>query len=164
MTTTRFDIFTLERAFPAALERVYAAFADPQRKRRWFADSPSHEVEHFAMQFDVGGREQTRYRFRAGTPFAGTALESEGVFLDILPQRRIVSASTMAIGGQRISASVQTFEFFEHDGGTRLLFTHQAAFFEGADGPEIRRAGWEQLLNQLSDRLRDRQSQPGERS
>lgn len=154
MIPTRFDTFTLERVFPATPERAFAAFADPQRKRRWFADGPAHDVEHYAMQFEVGGREQARYRFRSGTPFPGVALESEGVLLDIVPQQRIVSAATMAIGGQRISASVETFEFFQDEGGgTRLLFTHQAAFFEGADGPEMRRAGWEQLFDRLRDAL-----------
>ncbi len=157
MNKTQFDTFTLDRNFPAPLERVYAAFSDPARKQRWFAEGGNHDVEHFAMQFEVGGREQSRYRFKAGTPFAGVALEAESVFLDIVPLQRIVTGSTMAIGGQRISASVHTFEFIEGEGGmTRMLFTHQAAFFEGADGPAMRRAGWEQLLDQLLDELRNR--------
>jgi hypothetical protein len=29
------------------------------------------------------------------------------------------------------------------------VFTHQAAFFEGADGPQMREAGWHQLLARL---------------
>ena len=35
------------------------------------------------------------------------------------------------------------------DGGTRLVLTHQAVFYEGADGPEMRKGGWEKLLDQL---------------
>ncbi|TWI62905.1 uncharacterized protein YndB with AHSA1/START domain [Pseudoduganella lurida] len=152
----QFDTFTIERAFPAAPERVYAAFADPRRKQRWFAEGEHHEVEQFTMQFEVGGREEARYRFKAGSPFAGVSLASDGVFLDLVPDRRIVAAATMAIGGQRISASVHTFEFTATAGGTtRLLFTHQAAFFDGADGPELRRAGWQQLLDQLQAALEE---------
>jgi hypothetical protein len=30
--------------------------------------------------------------------------------------------------------------------GTDLIFTHQAVFFEGADGPEMREGGWRRLL------------------
>jgi len=37
--------------------------------------------------------------------------------------------------------------------GTDLLFTHQAAFFEGSDGPEMRKGGWEKLLTNLDSEL-----------
>src|SRR5690349_6936324 len=106
-----FDTFVIERAFPVPPARVYAAFADPRLKQRWFAEAQSHDVERFFMQFEVGGAEQARYRFRPGTPFPGVLLESDGVFLDIEPERRIVVASTMSVGGRRISAALQTFEF-----------------------------------------------------
>jgi len=33
--------------------------------------------------------------------------------------------------------------------GTDLIFTEQAAFFEGADGPQIREEGWRKLLDNL---------------
>lgn len=150
----QFDTFTIERALPAPLSHVIAAFADPRRKQRWFAESAAHEVEQFTMTFEVGGRERACYRFKPGTPFAGAMLESDGVFLEIVPGVRIVSAATMTIGGRRISASLHTFEFAGGDvAPTRLRFTHQAAFFEGADGPAIRRAGWEQLFGQLTAAL-----------
>lgn len=149
-----FNTFVIDREFAAAPARVYAAFADPRTKQRWFAEGQTHDIEHYAMQFETGGREQARYRLRPGTPFPGVVLEADGVILDIEPERRIVIASTMAIGGRRISASLQTFEFTAAgSGNTRLLFTHQAAFFEGADGPDMRRAGWEQLFGQLQATL-----------
>jgi uncharacterized protein YndB with AHSA1/START domain len=150
-SAVQFDTFTIERTFAAPLARVYAAFADPRRKQRWFAEGDNHDVEQFAMQFEVGGREQSRYRFKPGSPFAGVALEADGVFLEIVPEVRIVAGASMAIGGRRISASLHTFEFDDVDGtATRLRFTHQAAFFEGADGPAMRRAGWEQLFGRLA--------------
>jgi uncharacterized protein YndB with AHSA1/START domain len=146
----QFDTFVIERTYPAPLARVYTALADPRLKQRWFAEGHSHDVEQFTMQFEAGGREYARYRLRPGTPFPGGVLESDGVFLDIVPDSRIVSAATMAMGGRRISAALHTFELSATpDGQTRLRFTHQAAFFEGADGPAMRKAGWEQLLEQL---------------
>jgi hypothetical protein len=62
----------------------------------------------------------------------------------------VVLASTMAIGGKPISASLVTFEFLPSGTGTDLIFTHQGAFFEGADGPEMREAGWRSLLERLN--------------
>lgn len=145
--------FTLEQTFRKTPAQVFAAFANPSRKRRWFAESTNHDVEHFDMQFEAGGRERAAYRFKAGGPFTGVSLVHEGTFLDIVPEQRIITASTMTLGGNRISASLETFEFHAEGDGTRLLFTHQAAFFEGADGPQMRQAGWEQLFSQLRSTL-----------
>ena len=146
----QFDTFTMERSFTAPLARVFRAFSDPSEKKRWFAEGAQHEIEQYDMQFEVGGRELARYRFKPGTPFAGVALESAGYFLDIVPQQRIVVAATMAMGERRFSASLHTFEFFsDAHNSTRLVFTHQAMYGDGADGPELRRIGWQKLLDQL---------------
>jgi hypothetical protein len=37
--------------------------------------------------------------------------------------------------------------------GTELIFTEQAAFFEGADGPQMREEGWRKLLESLAQEL-----------
>ena len=152
----QFDFFQMEREFAVALPRLFNAFADPERKRSWYAEGHHHDIEHYSMEFEVGGREVSRYRFKKETPFPGALLESDGVILDIVPNQRIVIASTMAKGPHRFSAAVHTFEFSETTvGGSRMVFSHQAAFFEGADGPELRRAGWEQLFAQLQTSLID---------
>jgi len=70
-----------------------------------------------------------------------------------VPSRRIVVAYTMTLGEQRISASLATFELLPAGRGTDLIFTEQGAYFEGADGPQIREAGWRQLLEQLAKEL-----------
>jgi uncharacterized protein YndB with AHSA1/START domain len=112
-----------------------------------------HEVEEFTSDFRVGGTERLRYRFKEGTPFPGVELTNQGTYQEIVPNRRIVSASTMALGGKPISASLVTIELVPTANGTDLICTHQGAFFEGADGPQIREAGWRKLIENLATEL-----------
>jgi uncharacterized protein YndB with AHSA1/START domain len=145
--------FVIERSFPKTPEQVFAAFSDPAKKRRWFAEDEGHDVEEFEIDFQVGGSQHLQYRFKAGTPFPGVEIVNQGSYLEIVPNRRIVTASTMALGGRRFSASLVTFELLPANTGTDLICTHQGAFFEGADGPQIREAGWRTLLDKLATEL-----------
>jgi len=140
--------FAIERKYPAAAERVFAAFSDPAKKRRWFAEGDEFEIEHYALDFQVGVREEARFRGKNGFTFT-----NHTVFQDILPSRHIVFAYTMSMGDKRISSSQATVEFLGKDQGTLLVFTEQAAFFEGADGPKMRQAGWTLLLEALGKEL-----------
>lgn len=141
--------FVLERDYPASPERVFTALSDPANKRRWFAEGEGFEVVSFTMDFRVGGSEQAEYRFKPGTPFPGAGMANHTTYLDIVANERIVLAYTMIMGEQRISSSLATFELLPTEAGTRLVFTEQAAFFAGADGPEMRQAGWTSLLDRL---------------
>jgi uncharacterized protein YndB with AHSA1/START domain len=80
---------------------------------------------------------------------------NDTVYLDIVPNRRIVFAYSMLIGDYRMSTSLATVELSAADGGTRLLFTEQAAFFERSDGAKLREDGWRGLLAQLEKTLRE---------
>jgi len=145
--------FVIERSYPTTPERVFAAFADPAKKRRWFVESDGHEVEQYEMDFRVGGNECARFRFKEGTPLKGIECTNDASYQDIVPNRRVVIASTMTIGEKRISASLATAEFLPTEKGTDLIFTHQGAFFEGADGPQMREEGWRKLLERLAKEL-----------
>jgi uncharacterized protein YndB with AHSA1/START domain len=147
------NTFVLERSYRKPPEDVFAAFADPDKKRRWYADSRGLEVVAFDQDFRVGGVERLQYRFNQGSPFPGAALVNEGRYQDIVPNRRIVTASTMDLADRRISATLVTFEFLPTDKGTDLICTHQGTFFEGADGPEMRQQGWQTLFDRLEKTL-----------
>lgn len=141
--------FVLEREYPKPPERVFAAFSDAKQKRRWFLEGARQTVEHHALDFREGGVETAQVRLKEGTPFPGIAFASESVYLDIVPDRRIVLASAMMFAERKISASLVTFEFLATENGTELICTNQGAYFEGSDGPEMRRDGWNTLLGNL---------------
>ena len=104
------DTFVLERSYPASPERVFSYFSDPAKKRRWFGDAASHDVEAFELDFRVGGVERNRYRMNDKTPFPGTILANEGTIQEIAPGRRVVTATTMTMGDHRISSALITIE------------------------------------------------------
>ena len=161
-STVVHSTFVIERNYSATPQQVFAAFADPVKKRRWFAEGEGFEVDMFEMDFRIGGAERARFRFKPGASLEqGTACANDSYYLDIVANLRIVIAYTMTIGDKRISASLSTFEIFPAGGasepvtniGARLVFTEQAAFFEGADGPQRRQSGWRQLFDRLQAEL-----------
>jgi uncharacterized protein YndB with AHSA1/START domain len=149
VTAVVHSTFRIERSYPVPASRVFAAFADRATKLRWFAEGEGWEIQEFAIDFRVGGRESARFRFK-GT----MEMRNDTVYQDIVPDRRIVFAYTMTMGEQRISASLGTVELTPSGDGTRLAYTEQAAFFEGGDGPQVREQGWRALFERLDAELR----------
>jgi uncharacterized protein YndB with AHSA1/START domain len=152
-STTIHSTFVLERSYAAAPERVFEAFADPEKKRRWFFGSGRGELQHHELDFRVGGKEQARMKFGPGTPIAGKTITNETTYENIVPGRRIVTAYRMSIDGAPFSVSLATIEILPSATGTDLILTHQGAYFEGADGPEMRKDGWTSLLGKLATEL-----------
>ena len=148
------DTFVLERCYPQSPERVFAALADAAKKRHWYVETETHDVTEFTMDFRVGGVERSTYRLKENTPFPGAKLSTEGIFCDIVTNQRVVQSCTMSFGDRRISSALATFELLPNGTGTDLIFTHQAAFFEGSDGPERRKQGWNDLLDRLGASLK----------
>jgi uncharacterized protein YndB with AHSA1/START domain len=147
------NTFVIERAYPVPPERVFAAFSDPAKKRRWSADGESKQVDSYGMDFRVGGREHYASSFKDGHPLAGRTLKSENIYRNIVPNRRIIFTSTMALEESQFSISLGTVELLPSEKGTDLILTFQSAFLEGADGPEMREAGWRSLLEKLAREL-----------
>lgn len=145
--------FVVERTYPVAPARVFQALTDPALKRGWFAEGLGHDVEHFETEGSVGGSERLRYRLNETTPFPGLIIEFDGRILDVVPDERIVTASTMAFQGKCVSAALVTIELSAAADGTSIVCTHHGAYFEGADGPQIREGGWQKLFDQLGTAL-----------
>jgi uncharacterized protein YndB with AHSA1/START domain len=143
------DTFVIERTYRASLARVFAQLADPVRKRRWYGEGDNHVVERFEIDFREGGAERTAYRLNDNTPLPGAVIANEGIYQDITPNQRVVLATSMTIEGRRVSCSLITFELLDRGGATELVLTHQGVFYEGSGGPQMRKDGWEKLLDAL---------------
>jgi uncharacterized protein YndB with AHSA1/START domain len=140
--------FVVERTYDASPAHVFAAWADPAAKRRWFGD-PDQGTGEFELDFRVGGRELNR-----GTAPNGQAYTFEAHYQDIVPDERIVYTYEMHLDDKRISVSLGTVELKPAETGTRLVYTEQGAFLDGLDTPAQREQGTGGLLDALGEELR----------
>lgn len=138
--------FTLERVYPVPPARVFAAWADPAAKARWFAGPVA---EHHELDFRVGGHEISSGR---GGP-DNALLTFESSYHDIVDDERIVYASTLREAANVATVSVTTVELSAVDEGTLLTLTHYGAFLDGREEPGWRAQGTEDQLTALGKEL-----------
>jgi uncharacterized protein YndB with AHSA1/START domain len=144
--STEHATFEIERVYEAAPARVFAAWADPAAKARWFG--PTDSGRERTLDFRVGGRE----RFLAGGP-DGAQYTYEASYQEIVADRRILYTYTLDRDETRISASLATVELESADAGTRLRYTEQAVYLDGHDTPAAREHGTREILEKLGAAL-----------
>lgn len=147
--------FVVERSYDASPARVFAAWADPEAKARWFASPEEWGPDEFELDFRVGGRELSR-----GGPEGGPVHTYEAHYQDIVADQRIVYSYSMHMDQTLISVSVATVELRGEGAGTRLVLTEQGAYLDGHDTSTERQHGTGELLDALGAALRQ---QPAER-
>ncbi len=137
--------FTLQPSYPASPARVFAAWADPAAKARWFAGP---QVRH-ELDFRIGGRETAARAADGRNP----ALKFESVYHDIVPDERIVYSSTLSAGDQLATVSLTTVQFRPAAEGTQLVLTEQGTFLDGYEDPSWREEGTSEQLAALAAEL-----------
>lgn len=147
-STVKHATIVLERKFSAQPARVFAAWADPAIRVKWDVPGDDWETTQQEQDFRVGGRERSRFG-----PKGNPAYSSDGRYLDIVPNARIISAGAMHSGDTRTSTTLCTIELLAEGGGTRLILTDQSAFLDGLESPEDRESGWGTILDKLDAHL-----------
>ncbi|MGB6454950.1 MAG: SRPBCC family protein [Streptosporangiaceae bacterium] len=148
------DTFSIERTYPAAPSRVFAAFASAEAKDAWgdTGEVESAEGDAGTEEFDFrpGGQE------RFGHKYQGTTYRYEALYYEIVPDQRIIYSYQMYADDVRISVSVATIEFAKSGDGTALTWTEQGAYLDGIDGteaPALRKGGTTEMLDGLTHYL-----------
>ncbi|HVC79171.1 MAG TPA: SRPBCC family protein [Chloroflexota bacterium] len=140
--------FVVERVYDASPTRVFAAWASPAAKSRWF-NGPDGGDARYELDFRIGGREVNR-----GGPPGGPVYTYDARYQDIVPGQRIVYTYDMDMDETRISVSLATVEFRPEGAATRLILTEHGAFLDGHDTPAQREQGTGDLLDALGAALR----------
>ena len=143
--------FSLERTYRATPARVFAAWADPGAKARWFAGPDS---EH-SLDFRAGGHEMAR-----GANREGDMLTFQSTYHDIVPRARIVYGSSLSVADKLATVSLTTVEMSPAGDGTRLVLTEQGTYLDGLEDPAWRERGTGQQLDALDTELKKDRTQP----
>ena len=149
--TAQHGTIRLERTFKAQPARVFAAWAEPKARAKW--DVPGRWViAEQTFDFREGGRELKRFG-----PKDDARLVADTLYLDIVPQRRIVFSYSMTSHGMPISVSLTTIELSPapSSGGrnTHLLLTEQIVFLDGNDNAANREEGLASMLDKIGETL-----------
>jgi uncharacterized protein YndB with AHSA1/START domain len=141
--------FVIERVYNASPQQVFAAWADPAVKARWFIGPESWTQIKRELDFRNGGEELLQGRI--GT----TETLFRARFHDIVDAERIVYVYDMHLSGKYHSVSVATVEFRAAGASTKLIFTEQVAFLDGTPSADSREHGTAAHLDRLAGQLRN---------
>ena len=101
--------------------QVFAAFAEPEIRRRWFRQPGDPARQTYRLDFRAGGSEIATAVF---APLeAEEHIEYSSTFLDIVPDQRIVLSYVLRLDGVVRWAALRTIILTPDGDGTRLRST-----------------------------------------
>ena len=143
------DRFAIDRVYPHAPAKVFAAFATEEGKQRWFSGpNDQWDLIDRVFEFHVGGIETIEGRWKSGT-----VSRMDAVYHDIVPGRRIVYSYRMTINGAPISVSMTSIELTPEGKGTRLLLTEHGIYLNGYEDKGSREHGVGWQMDKLGETL-----------
>ena len=135
---------TLKRRFAAAPEKVYAAWADPEKLVQWFGPGA---VEPGSVKADIDLRVGGHYRISFNAN--GQYNEVGGVYREVVPNERLVFSWAWYSTPER--ESLVTVSLKPDGAGTLLTFHHEQ--FVDVTARDNHERGWTELLGKLENFL-----------
>lgn len=133
----------LRRVYPAAPERVFAAWTQPELLKRWWGVAEGYTTPLAEVDLQVGGW----YRLGMLPPDRDDMIVISGEYRVIEPPERLVFSWEIESKRGPPVISTITLRFLKRDAGTELVLTHE---FEGPKemGASFK-TGWEGMTARL---------------
>ena len=140
--------FTITRHRKASPARVFAAFADQQKKDLWFGGGAEWTPVSRSFDFREGGKEHAAGRWKSGV-----VSKFDCIYLDIVPNERIIYSYVMHLDDRKISVSQQAIELHADGEGTKFVLTEYGDYLDGYDDAGSREHGTNFLMDALEKSL-----------
>ena len=143
--STHHDTFTIERDIDAPPNLVFFAWANADAKTQWFtAPADKWELIERHIDFREGGKEHAAGRWKTGM-----VSKFDCIYLDIVPNERIIYSYVMHLDDRKISVSQAAIELTPDNGGTRFTLTEYGDYLDGYDDAGSREHGTNALMDAL---------------
>jgi uncharacterized protein YndB with AHSA1/START domain len=139
MATATMPSLTIKRRFNAPPAKVFSAWTDPEKVKRWMGPG---EVK--ALSAEADPRKGGRYRWVMKGP-DGEEHDVSGVYREVIPNEKLVFTWAWKTTPERESMVTLTFK---PDGdGTLFTLTHEQFFDE--DARDRHNVGWTGAMDKL---------------
>lgn len=145
MTAIAHATIVMERTYKASPQRVFAAWADVEARKRWSAPVENIRIEYEEADFREGGRDISRCIEPGNDDYVAAV-----TYIDIKRDQRIAFVEDVIHGKTRVSAALISVELTPANAGSRLLLTMQIASFDGASMEQGYQFGWSAALDNLA--------------
>jgi uncharacterized protein YndB with AHSA1/START domain len=118
----------LERTCAAPVERVFAAFANPEERAIWGAPTETAAFIYDKVDFREGGEDVFRCGDKSNPQYRGVT-----TYYAIAPNERIISSEVVETKGRKLLISMSTTTFEPEGTGTKVTVTVQLTSLAGED-------------------------------
>ena len=130
----------LDRHYDAAPEEVWRAWTEPEEMKRWWGPGKNDVVHLAEADVRVGGHFRVAF-----TSDSDEVLEVSGVYIEVVPSRKLVFTWSWKSAPEQESQVTVTFQ--PSRGGTDLTLLHEQFFDAGAR--DAHEEGWSNALAKI---------------
>jgi len=120
--------FVFERICAAPVERVFAAFANPEERASWGTPSETAAFIYDKVDFREGGVDVFRCGDKSNPQYRGVT-----TYYDIAPNERIIASEVVESKGRKLLISMSTTTFEPEGSGTNIVVTVELTSLAGED-------------------------------